>query len=180
MTKFIDRLITDPARLKALSELQILDTDPEQRFDDLVMLASTICHTPVALISFLDDKRQWFKAITGFPACQTPLNDSVCRYTLHEPDVLVISDLSTDERTKDISLVTGEPHIRFYAGAPIFDIRGLPMGSLCVIDMKPRPQGLTDTEKQGLKTLARQVMMHLEARRLKQMLESTNGTLSML
>ena len=155
----------DDARLAALSEYSILDTPAERGFDDLTLLASQICDTPVALVSLVDRDRQWFKARVGFSACETDLNSSVCKFVLAEPDVLVIPDLTLDPRTNANPLVTGEPFIRFYAGAPLHTPEGVVIGSLCVIDNKPRPAGLADHEKEGLRALARHVTALLDLRR---------------
>ena len=156
---------SDLARLEALDALEILDTVPEEGFDDAVQIARLICQTPVALISFVAADRQWFKARVGFPVCETDLSRSVCIYALHEPDLLVIPDLAADPRTLGNPLVTGEPHIRFYAGAPLRTESGRALGSLCVIDHQPRPDGLTDDQQDALRRLARQVMILLRERR---------------
>ncbi|PXW63066.1 GAF domain-containing protein [Methylobacterium sp. B4] len=156
---------SDPDRLAELEALEILDTVPEEGFDDAVQIARLICHAPVALISLVAADRQWFKARAGFPDCETDLGRSVCAYALSAPDLLVIPDLSTDPRTRNNPLVTGEPHIRFYAGAPLRTPSGHVMGSLCVIDHRPRPEGLTEAQQDGLRRLARQVMILLRERR---------------
>ena len=142
----------------------ILDTPPEEGFDDIVLIAAHICRTPVALVSLVAEDRQWFKARIGFPPCETDLNSSVCAHALNEPDLLVITDLSEDPRTRDNPLVTGAPFIRFYAGAPLRAPGGEVLGSLCVIDPVPRPEGLSESQKATLRALARQVMGHLELR----------------
>jgi PAS domain S-box-containing protein len=156
---------TDPARLDALASFAILDSPPEQGFDDIVELATQICETPVALVSLVSSDRQWFKARRGFEACETDLDSSVCAFALVEPDLLIIPDLARDVRTRSNPLVSGEPHIRFYAGAPLRTAEGHVLGSLCVIDDKPRPDGLTARQSSALKNLARQVMAQLELRR---------------
>lgn len=152
-------------RLRALAAYAILDTAPEQEFDDLAHLAADLCAAPVALVSFVGPDRQWFKARVGFPACETDLRSSVCRFVLSEPDLLIIPDLCSDARTCDNPLVIGEPGIRFYAGAPLRTPEGQVLGSLCVIDTEPRPNGLTARQADNLKRLARQVVGQLEARR---------------
>jgi two-component sensor histidine kinase len=152
----------DAARIAALDDLAILDTEPEPGFDDIVLLACQICGTPVSLVSLVAEDRQWFKARVGFPACETPLSQSVCSLALRHGGTFAVPDLAPDERTKDNALVTGEPFIRFYAGAPIHAREGVSIGTLCVIDTEPRPGGLTDAQTRGLEALARQ----LEARRL--------------
>lgn len=154
----------DPARLAALEALDVLDTAPEEGFDDAVQIARLICRAPVALVSLVAANRQWFKARAGFPLCETDLDRSVCVYALAEPDLLVIPDLAVDPRTRRNPLVTGEPHIRFYAGAPLRAEDGLVLGSLCVIDHEPRPNGLETSEADALRRLARQVMVLMRER----------------
>lgn len=154
----------DVDRLAALAKFDILDTPPEAGFDDIVSLATHICQTPVALVSFVAEDRQWFKARIGFAECQTDLNSSVCAHALIEPDLLVIADLREDVRSQSNPLVTGAPHIRFYAGAPLRTAEGVVLGSLCVIDTKPRPEGLSASQADALRTLARQVISQLELR----------------
>ncbi|MCJ2124592.1 PAS domain S-box protein [Methylobacterium sp. J-077] len=155
----------DPVRLAALDDYGILDTQAEQGFDDIVLLASRICATPVALVSLVAGDSQWFKARVGFDPCQTPLSQSVCAHALRQPGLLVIPDLTLDPRTRDNALVTGEPHLRFYAGARLETPEGVALGTLCVIDGKPRPEGLTPEQAEALKALARQVMAQMELRR---------------
>ena len=157
--------VADPARLAALAAHEILDTPPEQGFDDVVRLATRLCATPVALVSLVAADRQWFKARVGFPHCETDLDSSVCKFALVEPDLLVIPDLTADPRTMANPLVTGEPHIRFYAGAPLRTLEGQVLGSLCVIDTVPRPGGLTPEQADDLRALGRQVANLLEMRR---------------
>lgn len=157
--------LLDPDRLAALAGYAILDTAAEQAFDDLAELAALACDTPVALISFVTNDRQWFKARVNFPQCETDLDRSVCKLALVEPDVFVISDLSADPRTAANPLVTGDPHIRFYAGVPLTTESGQTLGSLCVIDTVPRPEGLAEHQKEHLRRCARQVMRLLDMRR---------------
>jgi len=158
-------LAPDARRLSALASYDILDTPAEQGFDGLVQLARTLCDAPVALVSLVGDDRQWFKANAGFLRCETDLDSSVCKFVLAEPDVLVIPDLAADPRTAANPLVTGEPFVRFYAGAPLRTDEGRVLGSLCVLDHRPRPAGLGPTQADGLRLLAAQAMQHLEARR---------------
>ncbi len=152
-------------RLKALGELAILDTAPEQGFDDIVLLATRICDAPVALVSLVAADRQWFKARVGFPFCQTPLDQSVCAHALDHSETLVIPDLAQDERTRNNALVTGEPSIRFYAGVPLRS-GTVAVGTLCVTDTVARPGGLTPVQTSSLEALARQVETQFELRRL--------------
>jgi two-component sensor histidine kinase len=157
---------SDAARVAALNGLAILDTEPEPGFDDIVLLASEMCGTPVALVSLVAEDRQWFKARIGFPACETPLSQSVCSLALRQGGTFTIPDLALDERTKGSPLVAGDPFIRFYAGAPLRTRGGVPIGMLCVIDTEPRPAGLSEAQTRGLEALARQVEAQLELRRL--------------
>ena len=159
-------LVTDPARLAALDAYAILDTPAEAGFDGIVQLTCRLCDVPVALVSLVAGDRQWFKARIGFPPCETDLNSSVCAYALERPDtLLIIPDLTRDERTSANPLVTGEPFIRFYAGAPLVTADGHVLGSLCAIDRQPRPGGLTSAQQDDLRLLAQQVVSHLELRR---------------
>ena len=155
----------ESARLAALAAYGILDTPPEEGFDDIVLLARSLCHAPVALVSLVDRDRQWFKARSGFEPAQTPLSQSVCIHALGGQGLLVIPDLTKDARTKANTLVTAAPFLRFYAGAPLVTPSGEALGSLCVIDHVPRPQGLSEDEAVSLLALARQVMSQLELRR---------------
>jgi two-component sensor histidine kinase/PAS domain-containing protein len=152
--------------LETLALYDIMDTPEEQEFDDIVFLASEICQTPVALVSLVEKNRQWFKARVGFEACETPIEQSVCALALADSDLLIISDLTLDPRTRHNTLVTEDPFIRFYAGAPLRLGNGAVVGTLCVIDKVPRPEGLTDIQKKALESLARQVVVLLEMRRV--------------
>ena len=152
------------SRLAALDAVGMLDTRPEEGFDDIVALACEICDAPVALVSLVSGDRQWFKARVGFDPCQTPLSQSVCAHALGEPDLLVIPDLSADARTRGNTLVTEEPYLRFYAGAPLAAPNGERLGTLCVIDHLPRPEGLTERQRAGLRRLAGRVMAQIGLR----------------
>ena len=166
MTHSEPLIVGDADRLAALDSFAILDTPAEAGFDDIVHLACRLCATPVALVSLVTGDRQWFKARANFPSCETDLNSSVCAHALATPDrLLVIPDLRTDPRTRNNPLVLGEPFIRFYAGAPLVTPEGQVIGTLCVIDHHPRPEGLTDTQAEDLRTLANQVVNQLELRR---------------
>ena len=152
-------------RLAALDRYAILDTASEPGFDDIVDLAIQICGVPISLVSLIDKDRQWFKSHVGFAPCQTALSQSICVHALAADDLLMIPDLTQDPRTRDNTLVTGPDRLRFYAGAVLKTPLGVPFGSLCVIDVEPRPGALTDRQQAALKTLARQVVTQLELRR---------------
>lgn len=150
-------------RLAALQRYQILDTDPEQALDELVQLAATICGTPIALLSLVDSSRQWFKARLGVDVMETPRDFSFCTYAIQTSDVFIVPDAVEDPRFVRNALVVGEPHIRFYAAAPLTTPEGLNIGTLCVIDSRPRD--LDDVQRGALKALAHQAMVQLELRR---------------
>ncbi len=150
-------------RLAALRSYRVIDTPPEPAFDDLVQLAARACRAPVALISLIDDRRQWFKAEVGFGVRETPLDRSICLSAMLRPGLTVIRDLTVDPRFVANPLVTGEPHLRFYAGAVLETPDGLPLGALCVLDHVSRD--LTEEQALTLTMLARQVMSQLELRR---------------
>jgi anti-sigma regulatory factor (Ser/Thr protein kinase) len=153
----------EAARLAALRSYRILDTDPEQRFDDLTMLASHVCATPTALITLVDADRQWFKSRVGTDLTETPRNISFCAHAMHHTDIFQVPDAREDERFKDNPLVTGETGIRFYAGAPLRSHDGYPLGTLCVFDRSPRT--LSPDQYDALLALSRQVQAQLELRR---------------
>lgn len=151
-------------RMAVLRDYQILDTPPEEAYDDITLLASQICGTPIALVSLVDDERQWFKSRVGFDTIQTPRDISFCAHAiLHADEVMEVRDAREDPRFVDNDLVTQGPQIRFYAGAPLRSREGLAMGSLCVIDRVPRE--LTPAQRVALTALSRGVVAHLELRR---------------
>ncbi len=150
-------------RLAALQSFDVLDTPREEEFDDICALAAEICGTPVALISLVDDNRQWFKAEIGLGAAQTSLRELICAHAILQDDMLEIPDTRMDERTADNPLVTQKDGFRFYAGAVLETDDGLPIGTLCTLDYQPRR--LTSTQKDTLRVLARQVMTQLQLRR---------------
>ena len=153
----------EAARLEILQRYAILDTFPEQEFDDLAHLAALICGTPIASVTMVDRDRQWFKAKIGLEDNQTSREVSFCAHAILEPDVMVIPDALDDKRFRDNALVTGAPHIRFYAGAPLVSEGGFALGTLCVIDLVPRV--LNPAQKEALKSLSRLVVTQLELRR---------------
>jgi PAS domain S-box-containing protein len=156
---------TEAARLAALHRYGILDTPSEQEFDDLVRLAADLLGAPMAAVNLIAEHRQWFKAEVGLGVREMPLDNSICARVLLQPGELVIPDLAEDSRFGCNPLVTAEPGLRFYAGELLQTPDGLPLGTLCVLDTKPRPDGLTEQQRFVLKALARQVMGQMELRR---------------
>lgn len=128
----------DAERLDALFQLLILDTPPEERFDKIVAFAAAEFDMPIVLISLIDTDRQWFKSALGVNVCQTGRDISFCGHAITQPGIFVIPDALADQRFADNPLVTGYPHLRFYAGAPLILDSGLAIGTLCLIDTKPR------------------------------------------
>ncbi|MGJ3626396.1 GAF domain-containing protein [Sphingomonas sp. MMS24-JH45] len=149
-------------RLAALRRHGILDTPIDRKFDRIVALVQNICQVPIALVSLVDVDRQWFKARGGVDIDQSALDTSVCALAIRQRDVFQIDDLSIDPRTAAMSLVTGEPRLRFYAGAPLVTAEGHALGSLCAIDTVPRQGGLTDAQREALALLAEQVVELIE------------------
>ena len=149
-------------RLAALKALNILDTPPEADFDDIVKLCAEVCHAPICLITVIEEERQWFKAKVGLDLDQTPRELAFCTFCILQDGIFEIEDTRKDERVADNPLVTGEPFIRAYAGAPIWTKDGFPIGSLCVI--KKEPSKLNAFQRKTLTTLANQVSKQMELR----------------
>lgn len=128
----------EAARLAALYEMLILGTPPEDRFDRIAQFAASEFDVPIVLVTLVDAERQWFKARVGTPVCETGRDISFCSHAILRDDVMVVEDALEDPRFADNPLVTGAPHIRFYAGAPLALPSGLRLGTLCLIDRRPR------------------------------------------
>lgn len=159
----------EPERLAALREMRLLDTPPEQAFDDIAQLASEICGTPISLVSLVHEHRQWFKAKVGLAATETSRDASFCAHAILQPgELFMVPDAQRDPRFHLNQLVVGEPYIGFYAGMPLTTSEGHSLGTLCVIDRRPRE--LTSSQMDSLRRLARQLGAHLELRRLSQRL----------
>jgi GAF domain-containing protein len=159
----ITKPANEQARIVALQKYAILDTDPEQSFDDLTLLASYVCKTPMALISLVDEDRQWFKSRVGVDASETSRDIAFCSTAILQSDIFVVPDALADERFRDNPLVISDPRIRFYAGAPLVNEDGYALGTLCVVDRTPRE--LAPDQKEALKALSRLVLAQLEFRR---------------
>src|SRR5215813_7154244 len=156
-------LHNEKKRLKVLWQYEVLDTVPEELFDDLTELAARICEAPIALISLVDENRQWFKSKVGLTIKETSRDVSFCAHAIKQEDLFIIPDATKDLRFANNPLVTSDPKIRFYAGAPLITPDGHALGTLCVIDKVPRE--LRPDQKQALRVLARHVMTQLELRR---------------
>jgi GAF domain-containing protein len=166
----------EQARVEALREYGIMDTPPEEEFENITSLASRICGTPMSLITLLDDKRQWFKASIGIDVKETPIEYAFCAHAIKNPSELtVVPDSRKDRRFANNPFVTGEPHIVFYAGMPLVDEGGHALGSLCVLDVQE--QTLTPFQLNALKQLAKQVVILLQLKKKARELENLVATL---
>ncbi|RYZ87712.1 MAG: GAF domain-containing protein, partial [Proteobacteria bacterium] len=157
-------MLDEEARLSVLYRYRILETPREEDFDDIVALVAQVLGAPIAAINLIDRHRQWFKAEIGLGVREMPLDDSICKFALLQSGGMVIPDLTEDERFSCNPLVSEGPNLRFYAGELLNTAEGLPLGTLCVLDTKARPEGLTDQQRFALKALAKQVMAQLELR----------------
>jgi PAS domain-containing protein len=155
--------LNEVERLKALEQYSIMDSLPEKEYDAITQLASFICETPIALLSLLDEKRQWFKSSVGLAVTETSREISFCQHTIMGADVYEVNNAIENKIFTNNPLVTDNPDIRFYAGAPLRDRNGFNLGSLCVIDTKPRT--LTTEQKTALQILAAQVISLFELRK---------------
>ncbi|WP_269236526.1 sensor histidine kinase [Flavobacterium flavigenum] len=170
--------VNENLRSKSLKEYNILDTLEEEEYDALTKIAAQICGTPIALVSLIDDNRQWFKSHYGLDATQTPRDFSFCAHAINSPNELfIIPDATKDERFFDNPLTTNDPNVIFYAGAPLNTKDGYALGTLCVIDTKPR-EDLTEGQKEALRALGNQVISQLEIRKKNRFLEELNNEIS--
>ncbi len=176
--------LDEDLRLADLTSYDILDTPAEDNFDDLVELASQICNCPISLITLLDKDRQWFKAKKGLEGEETSKDVAFCAHAILQDDVFVVEDALLDERFVDNPFVTGEPNVRFYAGAPIVSPAGFKLGTICILDQKPKK--LTKEEERALTLLSNQITKLLELRkknklirqRAKEMIDIKSKTIS--
>ncbi len=149
------------ARIAALQALNVMDSPEERAYDDITRLAASVCGTPIALVSLVDGSRQWFKSRVGLQAKETPRELAFCAHAIQRPDeVMVVNDAQADPRFQGNALVTGDPNIRFYAGAPLVTSAGHALGTLCVIDTVPRD--ISPEQIQELEFLANQVIATME------------------
>jgi GAF domain-containing protein len=155
--------LNERARLELLWQYGILDTAAEPAFDEITARAAEICQTPISLLSFVDKDRTWFKSNAGLSLREIPRDTSFCAHAICQRDLYVAPDMLADERFSHNPLVTQKPHLRFYAGMPLLSPEGLALGTLCVIDRKPRE--LTQEQTGKLKELARGAVLLLEIRR---------------
>lgn len=165
----------DAERLIVLEQFGVLDTHAESDFDDITELAARICNTPIALISLVDEERQWFKSRFGIAVAETPRTQAFCAHAIHQREIFIVPDAMRDARFADNPLVLGEPRIRFYAGAPLVTREGHVLGTLCVVDYVPRE--LSGDLLKGLTVLSRQVILQLELRQRTAELDKLQNTI---
>jgi len=158
-------------RLAALRDYHILDTEAERVYDDLTRVAAYICDVPIALVSLVDTPRQWFKSRLGLSRAETPRDVAFCAHAILQPEPLIVRDALKDARFADNPLVRRAPRIRFYAGFPLHSPEGFALGTICVMDRKPR--ALTKEQTKAMQALARQVMALLDLRRVSEHLADT-------
>ncbi len=165
-------------RLRSLDSYNIIDTLPEESYNDLTRIASIICNTPIALVTLVDEKRQFFKSRHGLAASETPRDIAFCAHAINRPtELMVVKDARLDERFSDNPLVTGDPQVVFYAGMPLVTNDGFALGTLCVIDHQPKE--LTLDQQSALKSLANQVIHLLELRKKNDLLLQTQQKLTL-
>ena len=151
-------------RLAELTRYRLLDSEPERAFNDSVVLAKSLFGVATSVISLIDDDRQWFKARVGLDVCQTGRSESFCTHAILQNEITVVPDSHADERFVTNPLVTGPPFIRFYAGAPLKTAAGFKIGTLCIFDPEPRPEGLSIEDRRHLELLARMISERMDAR----------------
>jgi len=161
----------ESARLAALRSYQVLDGPPIAELDGLTSLAAHLCATPIALVSLIDEQRQWFLSRFGLDAQETPRGHAFCAHAISQPDLFEVADATRDLRFKDNPLVTGDPGVVFYAGMPLINVDGHALGTLCVIDRRPR--ALSSDQRGALRSLRDFVMAHLELKRKTLQLEQS-------
>lgn len=162
-------------RLESLRELEILDSPREKQFDDLTQLIAHICDVPMAVISLVDEKRQWFKSTVGIDVCETGRDEAFCAHAILGDAPLIVEDATKDERFADNPLVTGGIKLRFYAGVPLSTHDGMHLGTLCILDTKPKK--ITEEEECALRTLANQASLLLDQRRSEKKLHAAQENL---
>jgi diguanylate cyclase (GGDEF)-like protein/PAS domain S-box-containing protein len=174
---FADHAWTEKDRLAALEAYAVLGSLPETAFDDIAQIASRTCAAPIALVSFVSEHFQWFKSEVGFGIKETPRDISFCAHAILQKGMFTVPDATEDERFSCNPLVTGEHHVRFYAGAVLRTDSGVPLGTVCVLDRKARPEGLTPEQTDTLEALARAVMRELESRVERRFFQVALGTM---
>lgn len=169
----IPKPLNEADRLEALRRYRVLDTDAEAVLDDITDLASFICKVPIAYMAFVDEERQWFKSKKGIAPEETPRGQAFCAYTIMSREIMVVEDACADSRFVDNPMVTGDPHIRFYAGAPLLSPDGHGIGTLCIVDRKPNK--LSEDQRGALQSLAKLAMVTLELKRVSSVLVETEA-----